>query len=159
MRNLIRMALASLLLAAVALPAVAQQVYKCKQANGQLAYQDHPCGDGAHDAGAVSGNITAPLPNGDSAASHYQNYNNMMQQEHAQQQAERRQLEADDRQRQAEPHIMQADQRDYRSHICQAQLDTELTKHRYASFSCDADGNKVPTPRPAVVVVPEASRR
>ena len=159
MRNLIRMAFAGVLLAAVALPAAAQEIYKCKQANGQLAYQDHPCGDGAHDAGTVTGNYAAPAGGGDSAARHYQNYLNMMDRDHAQQQAERRQLEADDRQRQAEPHIMQADQRDYRNHICQAQLDTELTKHRYASFSCDADGNKVPTPRPAVVVVPERSRR
>lgn len=159
MANLNRLYALVLLAGASALPAMAQDVYKCKQAGGQLAYQDHPCGDGAHDAGAVGGNITAPIANGDSAASHYQNYNNMMQQQHAQQQAEQRQIEADDRRRAAEPQPMQADQRDYRVHMCQAQLDTELTKHRYAAFSCDADGNKVPTPRPATVVVKEDLHR
>lgn len=161
MQNLMRTARAGLLLcaAAAALPAAAQEVYKCKQANGQLVYQDHACADGARDAGTVNGNIAAPVPGGDSAATHYQNYLDMMDRDHAQQQAERRRVEAEDRQRQAEPQPMQADQRDYRNHICQAQLDTELTRHRYASFSCDADGNKVPAPRPAVVLVPGNSRR
>jgi len=160
MRNPIAAAACLVLAAGAAcLPAAAEGIYKCKQANGQLAYQDHPCGTGSQDAGAVSGGYVAPAADSGSAASHYQNYVDMMEHDHARQQAERRQLEADDRQRQNEPQPLQADQRDYRRHICQAQLDNELMHHRYAAFGCDADGNKVPTPAPARVVVPAYTRR
>jgi len=152
MGNLIRIA-ACLALAAASLPAAAQGVYKCKQANGQLTYQDHPCDAGARDQGTVSGGYVAPGAGDDSAARHYQNLLDMQQREHERLQAESRRNEAEDRQRRAEGEPLQADQRDYHRHICQAQLDDELMHHRYAAFSCDADGNKVPTPAPARVVI------
>jgi hypothetical protein len=145
-----------LLLAAgvAAWPAAAQEVHKCMQKNGQLAYQDRPCAADAKDAGSVNGGYAAPVSGSGTAASHYENYTRMMERDHARQQAERRALEADDHRRDAEPRVEQADQTDYRRHICQAQLDTELSKHRYAAFSCDAQGNKVPAAAPAVVVEP-----
>ncbi len=160
MNKLIR-ATACLALAAgaISLPAAAQEVYKCKQAGGQLAYQDHPCGAGARDAGTVSGGYAAPAAGDDSAVRHYQNLLDMQQREHERLQAESSRNEAEDRQRRAEGEPLQADQRDYRRHICQAQLDNELMHHRYAAFGCDADGNKVPTPAPARVVVPAYTRR
>ena len=139
-----------LMLGAMAFPAMAQDVYKCKNAGGQLAYQDHPCDGGAKDAGAVKGGYVAPV-GGDSASAHYQNYLSQMDQDHAQQQAERAHLDAEERKRQAEPQVTQADQDDYRRHICQAQLDTQLTGHHLATFSCDEHGNKVPV-EPAVVI-------
>jgi hypothetical protein len=144
---------------AAGLPAAAQEVYKCQQAGGQLAYQDHPCGAGARDAGTVNSGYAAPGPGDDSAARHYQNLIDMQQREHERLQAESRRNEAEDRQRRAQGEPLQADQRDYRKHICQAQLDNELMHHRYASFGCDADGNKVPMPAPATVVVPAYTHR
>jgi hypothetical protein len=141
-------------LMAAALPATAD-VYKCKQASGQLAYQDHPCGEGARDAGTVNSGYAAPVQGSDSAATHYQNYLNMMERQQAQDRAERRRLEAEDRANQG-PQPMQADQRDYRVHQCQAQLDYELDHHRYARYTCDADGNRVSVPHTTVVVEPAA---
>ena len=136
--------------AAAALPAAAQGVYKCKNSGGQLAYQDHACDAGARDAGAVAGGYVAPV-SGDSASAHYQNYLNQADRDRAQQQAERSHLDAEERQRQAEPVAAQADQVDYRRHICQAQLDNALTGGHLANFSCDGQGNKVPV-QPAVVI-------
>jgi len=152
MRHLVRATICLVVAAgAASLPAAAQGVYKCKQANGQLAYQDHPCGAGASDAGAVNSGYAAPGAGDDSAARHYQNLLDMQQREHERLQAESERNEAADRQRRAEGEPLQADQRDYRRHICQAQLDNELSHHRYAAFRCDADGNKVPMPAPARV--------
>ncbi len=142
--------LALMAVAATALPAAAQDVYKCKNSSGQLAYQDHACDTGAKDAGAVSGGYVAPV-GGDAAAAHYQNYLNQTDREHAQQQAERSRQDAEERRRQAEPAAAQADQVDYRRHICQAQLDTALTGGHLANFSCDEQGNKIPV-QPAVVI-------
>ena len=137
---------------AVALPAPAQDIYKCKNANDQLVYQDHHCAGGAKDAGPVKGGYAPPLTTSGEAAAHYQNYLNQADQNHAQQRAERSSLDAEERQRQAaEPPPMQADQSDYRKHICQAQLDTALTGGHLANFSCDAQGNKIPL-QPAVVI-------
>lgn len=140
----------ALLACGLALPAAAQNVYKCKNSQGGLVYQDHPCDAGAKDAGAIQSGYVAPAGNGDAAA-HYQNYLNMMDQDHAQQQAERSRLEAEERRREAAPAQTQADQDDYRRHICQAQLDNQLTGHHLATFSCDEHGNKVPV-QPAVVI-------
>ena len=136
---------------ALALPAPAQDIYKCKNSKDQLVYQDHPCAGGAKDAGLVKGGYVAPLTNSGEASAHYQNLLNQADQNHAQQLAERSRLDAEERQRQAEPPPMQADQSDYRQHICQAQLDTALTGGRLANFSCDAQGNKIPL-QPAVVI-------
>lgn len=147
---------ACLLLASLAWPAAAQEVHKCMQKNGQLAYQDHACATDSKDAGTVNGGYAAPVSGSGTAAEHYNNYLKMMERDHKQQQAERRRVEADDRLRNAEPQVEQADQTDYRKHICQAQLDNELSRHRYAAFSCDAQGNKVPAAAPAVVVEPVA---
>lgn len=141
-----------LLLAAMALPAAAQEVHKCKLKNGNLVYQDHPCAGEASDAGGVAGGYAAPISGSGTAAQHYEAYTRMMQQDRAKEAAERRRVEAEDRARNAEPVREQADQTDYRKHMCQAQLDTELSRHRYASFSCDEQGNKVPMAAPTVVV-------
>jgi len=143
-----------LLLAAAwsaALPASAQDIYKCKSGDDQLIYQDHPCAGGAKDAGLIKGGYAAPLSNSGEASAHYQNLLNQADQNHAQQQADRSRLDAEERQRQANPPPMQADQADYRQHICQAQLDTALTGGHLANFSCDAQGNKIPV-QPAVVI-------
>jgi hypothetical protein len=144
MGNKGRLAGAGLMLLA-ALPSAAD-VFKCKQANGQLAYQDHPCGPGAQRAGTVDSGYAAPAPaqDGDSGAAHYQNYLDMVDREKAQRQAERRQAEYEDRTRPPEP--MQADQRDYRVHMCQAQLSNEQDHHRYVNWTCDANGNRVRVP-------------
>ena len=141
---------AALLGCATVLPAAAQDVYKCKNASGELSYQDHPCDGGSKDAGLVKGGYVAPVGGGEAAA-HYQNYLNQADQNNAQQQAERSRMEAEERRRQAEPPATQADQDDYRRHICQAQLDNQLTGNHLATFSCDEHGNKIPV-QPAVVI-------
>ena len=135
----------------VALPASAQEIYKCKGSGDQLVYQDHPCAGGAKDAGLVKGGYAAPLSSSGEASAHYQNLLNQADQNHAQQQADRSRLDDEERQRQANPPPMQADQADYRRNICQAQLDTALTGGHLANFSCDAQGNKIPV-QPAVVI-------
>ena len=136
--------------AATALP-VSADVYKCRNGSGQIAFQDHPCDAGTKDAGPVKGGYVAPLTDNGEAAAHYQNLLNQADRDHAQRQAERSQLEAEERRRQAEPPPMQADQADYRRHICQAQLDNALTGGHLANFSCDEQGNKIPV-QPAVVI-------
>lgn len=88
MTRLLRLATGGLALAA-ALPAAADGIYKCRQANGQLAYQDHPCGAGAQEAGTLAGGFAASVTEGDPAAAHYRSYIDMVERNEARLQAER----------------------------------------------------------------------